>query len=967
MFRSICVAVLVSWSASVAADVCPTTASDIQVWSKNLTSGQVISAATNDGSFNPLVDPLDNTKKLAFTYVSQGTTLFSFHSKPQAGQMAGVQRYGKSIGTSTLQNTPIPVPLPTTIATGPPVNIALIFATADGRVNRYDDGGGGITATPVWSVDLRRPTCPTDTILATPAVQLLAFSAAGGAGMPLTDMVFVVTRHMCGDVTGNQVIALNAATGAEVWRFNKFLTHDVDFGSDGCYVDYEFNRLYCGTNLPEDRWQNTLWAINTRDGSLAWSTNAGPIWTRPQRVAGNQRLYVATYDGVVKMFDASDGAGKGTLKWENPVTATGTITRSPWTEFRPGGYAGLLWVVDSSGALHELYDDNSEGILVWSFTGNQINSVVFDPSNSKLYAASASQSKVFQIDPSTGSQTGSMKVGDNGTTSVNEPTLDVIGSSSINRMLVGNQGKLRALCIPWAGGINEMSLGFDDDPVPNTHPAGTLCSSDAQCETGHPELNTACTRGRCDPLSRTCFAKPVMFVGGMDVPSEGRSCPGGDALGCTTNEICRSGVCVPQVWNGCPCPAVGVGRPSCDGGGSCCATGCKNLQSDAANCGACGNVCLAGNACINGECQRDTKRCTVRGNAGDFNFAGISAVTYSLQDAGKFCVAHTMQTSPLGVTQGFRLWTLTGAQTFVPNSINVPETSGVFSTPDGRFTFGYLSNAPMGDPPYPGKPHAHQFEVMLGSLESATSDANPSLGTGPYAGAYLNQGPIGLMVNTKSYVPGITPPQIRGFVANHPMNGDLTEIVGSFTAGANYSWSYGQTFFKTEGGERIDTAAYSALHRPGGIKVGVVMLAHGRDFEVICSRETNGSGCPPRPDGQTWQGNPWKISMPGLTHLGKPSRAYNIAVDHDLYGDGYMEVLDEKGKHQLIRIHGYDLSMHYVSAVHGDHHITAGLLPDPLLGDGRLGLSAIHGVRVTPSSEIGSLPTTAAAAWSLGK
>src|SRR6185369_8428140 len=101
----------------------------------------------------------------------------------------------------------------------------------------------------------------------------------------------------------------------------------MDFGSEGCTIDYPNNRIYCGTNLPSGRYQNTVWAISTIDGTLVWAVNAGSVRARPQ--LANGKLYVGAYDGTLRALNPDTGAEL----WSTAIGAS-TITTNVWPEFR---------------------------------------------------------------------------------------------------------------------------------------------------------------------------------------------------------------------------------------------------------------------------------------------------------------------------------------------------------------------------------------------------------------------------------------------------------------------------------------------------------------------------------------------------------------------------------------------------------------------------------------------------------
>jgi hypothetical protein len=95
------------------------------------------------------------------------------------------------------------------------------------------------------------------------------------------------------------------------------------------------------------------------------------------------------------------------------------------------------------------------------------------------------------------------------------------------------------------------------------------CTSDAQCETA--------AGGTCDTSTGVC------------------SCNGEAGAPCQPGEACRR-------YHGtdeCSCH----GGAACAAGQTCCdAGGCVDLQTDANNCGACGNACPNGQTCTAGQC-----------------------------------------------------------------------------------------------------------------------------------------------------------------------------------------------------------------------------------------------------------------------------------------------------------------------------------------------------------------------------
>ena len=103
------------------------------------------------------------------------------------------------------------------------------------------------------------------------------------AGFTLNaDIVMVATAHACGDTTGNQVIALNAAdiTAPPLWVFN---TGEYEMGAiHACLLDLARNRIHCAAEQPVGSFQYGVWSIDTNTGELAWvAVSDASVWSLP--------------------------------------------------------------------------------------------------------------------------------------------------------------------------------------------------------------------------------------------------------------------------------------------------------------------------------------------------------------------------------------------------------------------------------------------------------------------------------------------------------------------------------------------------------------------------------------------------------------------------------------------------------------------------------------------------------------
>src|SRR5204863_10004313 len=101
------------------------------------------------------------------------------------------------------------------------------------------------------------------------------------------------TRYQCSTVTGNKIFAIRASDKSIAWTINyDGVSQQMDFGSEGCSLDYDNNYLFCGTNQPSLHYQNTLWVIDTTNtdgttyGTIHCGVNADSIRTRPMFANG---------------------------------------------------------------------------------------------------------------------------------------------------------------------------------------------------------------------------------------------------------------------------------------------------------------------------------------------------------------------------------------------------------------------------------------------------------------------------------------------------------------------------------------------------------------------------------------------------------------------------------------------------------------------------------------------------------
>ncbi len=112
--------------------------------------------------------------------------------------------------------------------------------------------------------------------------------------------------------------------------------------------------------------------------------------------------------------------------------------------------------------------------------------------------------------------------------------------------------------------------------------------------------DSKCLGATCIPTTTTCNGGPPCSGvdtccgdGCTDTQTDPKNCSECGFI-CPTGDTCVQGNCTP--------PANCDGGPVCTGMEQCCSTGCKNIDTDPKNCGACGNTCPATFTCVAATC-----------------------------------------------------------------------------------------------------------------------------------------------------------------------------------------------------------------------------------------------------------------------------------------------------------------------------------------------------------------------------
>ncbi len=236
--------------------------------------------------------------------------------------------------------------------------------------------------------------------------------------------------------TGNFLRALDASSGGTVWTFSPG-NLDVIPGSPA--VHPASNTLYF-TSMSANGVQPSVWAVDSRDGTLKWSASIGDVSGSCALNSAGNTLYVGNSAGVLRAYNAADG----TLKWSRTLDSGYAIYGAPWA------YGGKLYVASNGGKVWCVIDNGATSSLNAAWGSGAGYTPVAGPSQpclwetaGKLYVGS-SDGKLYQLNMSDGAKdpSGGYALG----FTVGDPALDVTRSW----LYVGaNDGRVYAVSIPF--------------------------------------------------------------------------------------------------------------------------------------------------------------------------------------------------------------------------------------------------------------------------------------------------------------------------------------------------------------------------------------------------------------------------------------------------------------------------------------------------------------------------------------
>ncbi len=263
----------------------------------------------------------------------------------------------------------------------------LVFTgSQDTYVYAYD----AVTGQAAWSVSLGSG----NQIVGKVAGQIWAPVTVGPFAGQTRTLVLAPTYNT-GSPTANMLVALDGATGQEVWRFAPG-NLDIIPGSPALDTARSIAVFASYAGVAES--QPSLWAIDTTSGQKIWSLALGHISTSPGMTLDGSMVYVADDEGVLYKVETATGQ----VVWTHVFG--GEPYGAPWVHYT----GSMLFLSDQDGKVWSILDQGSSAAINPAWGSGSGYAEVAGPSQvvlsdiaGKMYVG-ASDGKIWELSESTG-------------------------------------------------------------------------------------------------------------------------------------------------------------------------------------------------------------------------------------------------------------------------------------------------------------------------------------------------------------------------------------------------------------------------------------------------------------------------------------------------------------------------------------------------------------------------------------
>jgi outer membrane protein assembly factor BamB len=203
------------------------------------------------------------------------------------------------------------------------------------------------------------------------------------------DIVYLGTRNAG---LRNAIVALRAADGREVWRFDDPTGTGIGIIPGGPTIDYARRAAYFAS-VEFTSGADTVWAVDLLTGEKIWSTPLGSISGSP--VQRGLDLYVGDDAGRVHALDVRDGKPRGNFPFD---TGGGTIKGYVFPNL-----VGNELYLSTQNTVWRIHDDGSRVVLDWAAEVPGASIPTYPPGREFLWVGSDDGS-LYQLEAKSGTK-----------------------------------------------------------------------------------------------------------------------------------------------------------------------------------------------------------------------------------------------------------------------------------------------------------------------------------------------------------------------------------------------------------------------------------------------------------------------------------------------------------------------------------------------------------------------------------